>query len=211
MKNVFTIFASPEQTFKRVRESKTAWLFALAVLLILSAVVIYLQMPVLEKEMLRTIQNQQIDPALQDSVMSTAKISSFAMGILSPVIMIFVTGLLFLLLNLVVRGEGKYMQLVSVAAYSALPGMIGGLITAIMIRTMDVQSAADVSLSLGAFVSDKSSEMFRLLSLINPFSIWGIVLYVIGSAVMMNRPRKTVAIWIIVAWLVLSLGSMLLV
>ncbi|MNP74179.1 hypothetical protein D3C76_1710160 [compost metagenome] len=76
--------------------------------------------------------------------------------------------------------------------------------------TMDVQSATDISLSLGAFVSDKSSQMYRLLSLINPFSIWSLVLYIIGSSVIMNRPRKKVATWIIAAWLVISLGSLLL-
>ncbi|MDU4695652.1 MAG: hypothetical protein E6Y08_07535 [Paenibacillus sp.] len=42
-------------------------------------------------------------------------------------------------------------------------------------------------------------------------TIWGLVLYVIGSSVIMKRPRKTVATWIIAAWLVISLGSLLLV
>ncbi|WP_178024157.1 Yip1 family protein [uncultured Paenibacillus sp.] len=210
MKNVFTIFMAPEETFKRVRENKTAWLFALAVLLVVSFAVIYMQMPVLEKEMARQIQSQQIDAALRDTVMATAKTSAYVMGTIMPVIMLFVTGLLLMLLNLVVRGEGKYMQFVSIAAFSALPGLVGSLITGIMVMTTDVQSATDISLSLGAFVSDKSSQMYRLLSLINPFSIWSLVLYIIGSSVIMNRPRKTVATWIIAAWLVISLGSLLL-
>lgn len=210
MKNVFTIFMAPEETFKRVRENKTAWLFALAVLLVVSFAVIYMQMPVLEKEMARQIQSQQIDAALRDTVMATAKTSAYVMGAIMPVIMLFVTGLLLMLLNLVVRGEGKYMQFVSIAAFSALPGLVGSLITGIMVMTTDVQSATDISLSLGAFVSDKSSQMYRLLSLINPFSIWSLVLYIIGSSVIMNRPRKTVATWIIAAWLVISLGSLLL-
>ncbi len=210
LKNVFTIFMAPEETFKRVRENKTAWLFALAVLLVVSFAVIYMQMPVLEKEMARQIQSQQIDAALRDTVMATAKTSAYVMGTIMPVIMLFVTGLLLMLLNLVVRGEGKYMQFVSIAAFSALPGLVGSLITGIMVMTTDVQSATDISLSLGAFVSDKSSQMYRLLSLINPFSIWSLVLYIIGSSVIMNRPRKTVATWIIAAWLVISLGSLLL-
>lgn len=210
MKNVFTIFMAPEETFKRVRENKTAWLFALAVLVVVSFAVIYMQMPALEKEFHRQFQNQQIDASMQDTFMATAKTSAYVMGIVAPVIMLFVTGLLLMLLNLVVRGEGKYMQFVSIAAFSALPGLVGSLITGVLIMTMDVQSATDISLSLGAFVSDKSSQMYRLLSLINPFSIWSLVLYIIGSSVIMNRPRKKVATWIIAAWLVISLGSLLL-
>lgn len=211
MKNVLTIFTAPEETFKRVRESKTAWLFALAAMVVVSIVVIYMQMPSLEKEFLRQIQSQQMDAAMQDTFMATAKTSAYVMGAVLPVIMLFVTGLLLMLLNLVVRGEGKYMQFVSIAAFSALPGLVGSLITGILVMTTDVQSATDVSLSLGAFVSDKSSQMYQLLSLINPFTIWGLVLYVIGSSVIMKRPRKTVATWIIAAWLVISLGSLLLV
>lgn len=211
MKNVLTIFTAPEETFKRVRESKTAWLFALAAMVVVSIVVIYMQMPSLEKEFLLQIQSQQMDAAMQDTFMATAKTSSYVMGAVLPVIMLFVTGLLLMLLNLVVRGEGKYMQFVSIAAFSALPGLVGSLITGILVMTTDVQSATDVSLSLGAFVSDKSSQMYQLLSLINPFTIWGLVLYVIGSSVIMKRPRKTVATWIIAAWLVISLGSLLLV
>ncbi|MBW4837774.1 MAG: YIP1 family protein [Paenibacillaceae bacterium] len=210
MKNVLTIFTAPEETFKRVRESKTAWLFALAVLLVVSIVVIYMQMPTLEKEFQRQFQNQQIDAGMQQTFMATAKTTAYVMGAIVPVIMLFVTGLLLMLLNLVVRGEGKYMQFVSIAAFAALPGIVGSLITGIMIMTMDVQSQTDVSLSLGAFVTDKSSQMYQLLSLINPFSIWSLVLYIIGSSVIMNRPRKTVATWIIAAWLVISLGSLLL-
>ena len=143
--------------------------------------------------------------------MSAAKTSAYVMGVIMPVITMFITGLLLMLLNLVVRGEGKYMQFVSIAAFSALPGLVGSLITGILVMTMDVQSATDVSLSLGAFVADKSSQMYRLLSLINPFSIWSLVLYIIGSSVIMKRPRKTLATWIIAAWLVMSLGSLLLV
>ncbi|MNM82771.1 Yip1 domain protein [compost metagenome] len=179
-------------------------------LLVVSVVVIYMQMPTLEKEFQRQFQNQQIDAGMQQTFMATAKTTAYIMGAIMPVIMLFVTGLLLMLLNLVVRGEGKYMQFVSIAAFAALPGIVGSLITGIMVMTMDVQSATDVSLSLGAFVADKSSQMYRLLSLINPFSIWSLVLYIIGSSVIMNRPRKTVATWIIAAWVVISLGSLLL-
>ncbi|EBK2060123.1 YIP1 family protein, partial [Salmonella enterica subsp. enterica serovar Typhi] len=102
MKNVFTIFMAPEETFKRVRENKTAWLFALAVLVVVSFAVVYMQMPALEKEFHRQFQNQQIDASMQDTFMATAKTSAYVMGIVAPVIMLFVTGLLLMLLNLVV-------------------------------------------------------------------------------------------------------------
>ncbi|RRJ63787.1 YIP1 family protein [Paenibacillus oralis] len=211
MKNLFTVFVSPEATFKRVKESRTAWILPLIVLLVASVIVTYLQMPAMEGEMRKALQQQQLDPAMVETLMATTQVTSYvSVGVMS-VAMIFVMALLLLLLNLIVRGEGKYMQFVSVASYAALPGIVGGLITGILIRVLDVQSVTDMSLSLGAFVADKSSQLYKLLSILDPFSIWSLILYVIGSAVMMQRPRKTIAIWITAVWLIFTLGSVLLV
>lgn len=211
MKNLFTIFFSPEATFKRVKEkSKMAWIFPAIALLIFSVVMIILQMPLMEKQMLQTFKEQHIDPSLMDTTLQMSKVSALVVTPLVTVGMLFVVGLLLMLLNLIIRGEAKYMQLVTVASFGAIPGILGGLLTGIMVRTMDVQSASDITLSLGALVSDKSSQLYHILSLLNPFSIWGLVLYVLGAAVMMNRPRKKIAIWVVGTWLVFSIGSLLL-
>ncbi|MFD1177447.1 YIP1 family protein [Paenibacillus puldeungensis] len=211
MKNLFTIFFSPEATFKRVKEkSKTAWIFPSVALLIISVVMMYLQMPVVEKDMINRLKKQNIDPSMIDTTLQMSKVTSLVVTPLVTVGMLFVVGLLLMLLNLIVRGEAKYMQLVTVASFGAIPGILGGLLTGIMVRTMDVQSATDITLSLGALVSDKSSQLYHILSLLNPFSIWGLVLYVLGAAVMMNRPRKKVAVWIVGVWLLFSIGSLLM-
>lgn len=210
MKNVFTVFVSPEETFKRVRESKLTWLYALIAIVVLSAAVIFIQSSMLDKEIMRSLQSQQIDTSLQETVMATAKTTAYVMAIIVPVILAFITGLLLMLLNLVVRGEGKYMQFVSVAALSAMPGVVGSIIASVVARAAGAQSMTDVSLSLGAFIADKSSALYHWLSIINPFSLWSLFLYVVGASVMMKRPRKTVGTWIVIAWLLLSVVSILM-
>lgn len=211
MKNVFTVLVAPEETFKRVRESKLTWLYAMILMVILTAVMLYIQDPIMDKEIMRTIQGQQIDPSMHEMVMTTAKTSAYVAGVIMSPVMLFITGLLLLLLNLIVRGEGKYMQFVSVAALAAIPGLIGGLLTSFLARFTEAQSLTDVSLSLAAFISDKSSDLHQWLSIINPFSLWGLFLYIVGASVMMQRPRKTVGIWIVLAWLVTSVVSILMV
>ncbi|MOA14758.1 Yip1 domain protein [compost metagenome] len=121
--------------------------------------------------------------------------------------MIFIIGLLLLLLNLIVRGEGKYMQFVTIAAFAALPGMVGAILTGILINVMDAKAATDVTISLAVLLPDKSGMLFKAMSLINPFSIWTLALYIIGSSVMMNVTKKKVAAWIIIAW---AIGGFLL-
>ncbi|WP_068779288.1 MULTISPECIES: YIP1 family protein [unclassified Paenibacillus] len=211
MGNFFTIFSSPEMTFERLKSSKLAWLICLIVLLVISFAVIYVEMPMIEQTVLDSLKsNPQISPESYDTVMDGNRTISYVVVVITSVATLFISGLLFLLLNLVVRGEAKYMQLVTVAAFASLPGMIDGVLTAILLKVTNAQAISDISISLGAFVQDKGSDLFRVLSVINPFSIWTLVLYIIGAAVMMNRPKKQVAIWIVLAWLVLSFGSLLL-
>lgn len=210
LKNVFTIFVSPVETFQRVKESKTAWIIPLAVVMLFSIVSVFLQLSLMEKDVVEKLLEQQTDPATMDAVIRISQISGIIMAFLMSAAGIFLMGLLLLLLNLVVRGSAKYMQLVTVAAFAALPTSINGLLTSLMLKFTDAQSLNDVSLSLGAFVTDKASLMYRILSFINPFGIWGIIMYVVGAAIMMGRPRKVVGKWIIGAWLIISVGSLLI-
>ncbi|SDF99603.1 Yip1 domain-containing protein [Fontibacillus panacisegetis] len=211
MKNLFTIFVSPESTFKRLKSSKLAWLIGMIVLIVLSLLVIYLQMPLLEQMMLDGLKsNAQISPDTYDSLMSANKIGMYLSGPITSIIMIFIIGLLLLLLNLIVRGEGKYMQFVTIAVFAALPGTVGDILTGILMNVADAQALTDVTISLGTLIQDKGSLLYKVLSLTNPFSIWTLVLYIIGSSVMMNRPKKKVGIWIVIFWCIFSFGALII-
>ncbi|MNZ82262.1 hypothetical protein D3C78_1009560 [compost metagenome] len=102
------------------------------------------------------------------------------------------------------------MQFVTIAAFAALPGMIGGILTGILLNVADAKALTDVTISLGTLIQDKGSLLYKALSLINPFSIWTLVLYIIGSSVMMNRPKKKVGVWIVIFWFIFSFGASLL-
>lgn len=210
--NLVTIFYSPVETFKRVKASKLAWLFPFLLIIIISFISVYLQWPATLQATIDNVKAQpNYNPADYDLYVQSTKVMSWVMPPLTIAFMVFLGGVIYLLLNLIVRGEAKYMQLITMITFAMLPSTIGGLITAFLVNTTGAVSPTDISLSLGALVADKGSMLYHLLSIINPFSLWGLALYVIGSSVMMNRSRKTVGIWIIGAWLVLSLGSLLLI
>lgn len=212
MKNLFSIFVSPEETFRRVRDnSKTAWIIPFVVLTVAYLVITYLQMPMIEDTVRETLQkNPKIDPSSYDALVAGSMITAWVTAVLTPALTIFVGALLYMLLNLIVRGEAKYMQLATMASYATLPGLLGGLINMALLLSMDAQSVTDVNISLAAFVSDHSSSLYRLLSLTNPFSIWALALYVIGASIMMKRSKKKVGMWIVGTWLVFSVGGLLL-
>lgn len=210
MKNLVTIFSSPRDTFERVRGSKVAWIMPTILVIIISLVSLVLQMPyLLDYTRQAWLKMGTVDPAQIEQMLGMTAITSYVGGIVGIIIMLFLVALLLVLLNLIVRGEGKYMQFVNVVAYANLPTVIGGLLTAVLLVAMNAQSLTDVSLSLGALVADKTGVAYRILSLINPFTIWGLYLYIVGAATMMKRPRKKVAIWIVAVWLIYSLVTVL--
>lgn len=205
MKNLITIFTSPGETFERIRDKKMAWILPTIIALILGLVSISLQMPYLKEVSKQSMMaTGNIDAAQAEQMAGFTVTISYVIAIIGPLIMIFLVALLLVLLNLIVRGEGKYLQFVNVAAFANLPTVVGALLTAVLLVVMDAQSLSDVNLSLGALVADKTGTMYRVLSLINPFTIWGLYLYIVGTATMMKRSRKKIAIWIVIVWLIYS-------
>ncbi|MNJ34786.1 YIP1 family protein [Paenibacillus bouchesdurhonensis] len=210
MKNLFTIFTSPRETFERTRENKLAWILPTILALILGVVTIALQMPYLIELSRQTmLKTGGLTPEQVEQAVGLTSTMSYATIIAGTLFMIFFVALLLILLNLIVRGEGKYLQFVNVAAYANLPSIIGALLTIALVVVMDARSLTDVTISLGALVQDKTGMMFRVLSLINPFTIWGLYLYIVGTATMMKRPVKKVAVWIVAVWLIYSFITVL--
>lgn len=175
------------------------------IVLILGVVSINLQMPYLKELTKQSIMKAgNVDAAQAEQMLGLTSAMSYVGVTVGTIFMIFFVALLLVLLNLVVRGEGKYLQFVNVAAFANLPTIIGSLLTAVLLVVMDAHSLSDVTLSLGALVEDKTGTMYRVLSLINPFTIWGLYLYIVGTATMMKCSRKKIAIWIVVVWLIYS-------
>jgi hypothetical protein len=210
MSTMLSMLHSPTRTFEYIKERGGSFAIPLMTILVIAVVSILLQIPMLE----RAFDTTEVD--LTDTGMSADTFKQFmvyaAVG-MAPVIIaarVFITGLLLLLLNLIVRGEATYMQLVKVSIFSLIPIMINTIITAIMVRSSEADSANDVLLSLGALFQEKEGFIFGLANSINPFSIWSVAITIIGASVMCNRPIKSIGLWIGSAWVVIQLFRALL-
>ncbi len=203
MKNLLTVLFSPTAAFEKLRE-KGGWAAGFVAVLLLSIVSVWLIWPLTEK-MMREQFAKTNTPGNIDQIINISHYTTLLGGAFGVAVKIFVVALLLLLVNLIVRGEAKYMQLVKVSTFSSVPGLISGLLTGIMARTTDASSIQDLSISLAAFISNKSGFLYGAASLLNPFSIWGLVLMIIGTAVMARKSKSSVAVWIVLGWLVFGL------
>lgn len=208
---LLSVLASPTATFERLK-SKGGWVLSLIILCLLSLGAAFVQMPLLEATMMEEMQSaggEMADEQLA-MVMNISKYSAIGGSLVTPVIVMFFVGLLLFLLNLIVRGEGTYMQMSKVGLYSMVPSIIGALITGALAAVLGANTLYDVTLTAGAFFPEKSGFLFTLVStVLDPFAIWSLVLTVIGASVMSGRSVKTMAIWIVSAWLIVKvIGAM---
>lgn len=204
MKNLVKVLFSPTETFERLR-NKGGWIAAFIALAILAVINIWLQMPLVEK--LQNAELEKAGAAVTEQVVMITKLVSYIVAPISVAIAMFITALLLLLVNLVVRGEALYMQLAKVALFASVPTAISSLLAGLMIRITDADSMEDVQFSLGALVPDKQGLLYELANIVNPFRIWLLVLLIIGTAVMARKPRANIALWIIIGWLVFVAGN----
>jgi hypothetical protein len=213
MSIILSVLHSPKKTFEYIRENGGGFLVPFIAIIVATIAVAFIQLPIVERAFdLQMTEN----PAIEDSGMSVETFKTIAVYtslIMTPVMvaaMTFITALLLLLVNLIARGEAKYMDLVKVSVLSSIPTVINGILTGILVRTSDASNVNELVLSLGAFMEQKEGIAFGLANLVNPFGLWGLALMVIGTAVMARRSMKSVGIWIVAGYIIISLPFALL-
>ncbi|OGX68673.1 MAG: hypothetical protein A2189_02710 [Paenibacillus sp. RIFOXYA1_FULL_44_5] len=204
MGNLFAVLFSPAASFEKLKE-KGGWTIPAVVLSIISLITVWLELPLIQELANKALEQKKVDPQLQHITQTVTTYTGYVGALFGLAASFFIGGLLLYLVNMFIRGEAKYMQLVKVSMYAGFPGIIGSLISAILIRATHPTDIKDVMISAGAFLSQKNGFLFNVLNLFNPFSIWGLVLMIVGTSVMARKPRSSAAVWIIAGWIIIGL------
>jgi len=205
LSTMISMLHSPTKTFEYIRERGGSFLIPLIMLLIIAVLIVFLQLPIIERSMELQEVNLEGTGISEDTMKQIGVYIAFVTAPIVVAVSTFFMGLLLLLLNLIVRGEATYMQLVKVALFSQIPGLINGLISGIMTRATDAESEQDILFSLGALMQEKEGFLFGVANILNPFTLWGLAILIIGASVMCRRPIRTVGLWIGGLWLVVQL------
>ncbi|WP_274654469.1 YIP1 family protein [Paenibacillus humicola] len=193
---------SPEAAFKKLKEGGGWWV--ILVIIVMLAAGTWLQMPIIHKTVHEQLQKAPVQGVSESSVLRIAEVGAYIGSIVSLIVIFFITGLRLKLVNALVQGEAKYMQLVKTAIYASIPGVIGALLTGILLRATDAGSINDIILSPAALLPVKKGILFVILNIFNPFSLWGLGLQVVGTKVMTGVRSGKVTVYVIVIWLILT-------
>jgi hypothetical protein len=155
----------------------------------------------------KNLSQEQIDRAERMSV-GIGKVAKFIGPVIAVIIILIVAGALLLTVRLF-GGEGDFKQAFAVTCYGWIPNLLQGVVLTIIIfakgaTNINPQSLATMVRSSPAFLVDMKTQpmAFALLSSLDLFTIWVVVLLVIGFAYV-GRISKTksagavVSLWVV--------------
>jgi hypothetical protein len=149
----------------------------------------------------KNLTQEQMDRAEKMSV-GMGKVAKFIAPVFTALAMIVVAGALLLAVRLM-GGEGDFKQAFSVTCYAWIPNVLQSIVLTIIIFAKGATAINPVALptmvrsSLAFLVDMKSQPMaFALLSSVDLFTIWVVVLLVIGFAYVgrISKVKSSVAV-----------------
>jgi hypothetical protein len=208
------VLFSPAKTFESIREKPT-WAVPLVLLVLVSAAfagVLFQKadMGELIAEQMAA-QGRDAPPMTPEQQQMTERIGvgcgAAALILMPPIILLVLAGI-YMVFNLF-GGELRYPVSLSVSAYAAVPWAITYLLSipVILARTSltaeEVQSGRVLQSNLGFLAPEGSSLVVTtLLSNLDLFALWGVVLAIIGYSVAARVKKGTAAAVVISLWLV---------
>lgn len=210
---IIGVLFSPDATMASIAR-RPDWVLPLVILLVMSLVtgVVIAQhadFGAAAREAIEQNKNatqEQIDKGVKIAT-GIGKVVTYLSPVLSAIGLLIIAGVLLLAFRLF-GGEGDFKQAFSVTCYSSMPGVIKSVIMMIIILAkggiLPAQEFATlVRSNLGFLANYKTNPMaFTVLSSIDIFSIWFLVLMIIGFAYLARVSRAKSAVIIISLWVV---------
>jgi hypothetical protein len=219
------IFASPGDVYEQVRLAPPAasnWVIPTLLLIVLSiaAMLLVTKDPVLMDQMMapqrealaKAVQEGRItqDVADRQAEMMGASSPFFLIGLLvgTPIsifAILFLFSFVFWLLGkLAMKSTAPFMKVVEVYGLTFYISVLGVLVTAALRFALGAFHASP-SLALFALPFDVHNKLHMALSMVNIFTIWGLVVTSIGLAKLFQRDFPKVLVLIFAIWILLSI------
>lgn len=213
------VIVSPDPTFASIAR-RPDWVVPLVlwmVLSLLTGIVMSQKVDFSSAAREQMEQRKDVSPEQMDRMvrMSSAigKVFSYTAPIWAALVFIIIAGVLLLVFRLF-GGEGTFSQAFSATLYAWVPNIISACIALILLFTKSNLGAEElrtlVKSNLGFLVDMKTNPMaFALLSSLDAFTIWAVVLFIIGFAYVAKTTKAKSAAIIIPLWVITVLFKLI--
>ena len=185
---ILRVFYAPSETFEAVAEQRSVadWLLPTALVAVVIFVSTYLTSSIYVTEALEKM------PAEQPSVEGTGdaiRISGLVAAPVMTFVMLFIGAAIYLLVGKLLGGLLSYGHCLPIVAYTSLVSIIQHIVKTPLVL---VTGTMDVQTGLGMFLSEEARGTFggHLLSLIDPFVVWMVVVAGLGLSIVGQIERS---------------------
>jgi hypothetical protein len=207
---------SPVETFRSIAE-RPDWIVPLVVAIILSVLSTVLIAPHIDIDasMRKQLAKKDMPAAQIDRMIEmskkTQKFNPVIVAVIVPIVFFAISAIMLFAFR-AFGGEGTFRQSMAVTAYAWVPSIIKGCLTLVVILMGGTILQQDMATILksnpGAFLGDSASPVLvSLLSSLDVFTIWMLVLMTIGYSYMARLSRAASASIVFGLWLVTVLVS----
>ena len=190
---ILRVFYAPSEAFEAVAEQRSAadWLVPTIVVAMVVFFSTYVTSPIYVAETMEQTQ-QQMSAEQSDEMEGTADAILISTLIAAPVmtfVMLFIGAAIYLLVGKLLGGLLGYSQCLAIVAYTSLISILQHIVKTPLVlanETMNVQ------IGLGMFLSEEARQSFggALLSFIDPFLVWMIVIAGLGLSIVGQIDRS---------------------
>ena len=224
IERVVDAYVAPTKTFDDIRRNASWWLpFLLGIVVSLAfAYSVDRQIgfdQVAQASINRNAQAQERMSSLTDAqrqrsmhiIATTMKIGCFAAPVIGLIFALIAAGILMMSFNFGLGARGSYQQYLAVWFYAGLPFLIKFLLAAIAIfagaSTEQFDIRNPIGTNIGWYLSSDVPQWLRtLFSSADVFTIWVVILLVLGCSTV-ARVKRSSAAFIVVGWWVLIILS----
>ena len=199
---------APGQTFASVRDQSTwrDWLTPTLVVVVAGIVAGILALPATMDAGSEMMQEQYEEMTEeQRAMMEQMREAAPAMTLVSvPVVsflwLFIVGGVVLLVANPILGGEANYGQMLAVTAYASLVKVVQAIVTLPFL----LKTGTLLVIGPGLFLSEEMLATFagRLLSGVDLFTFWQVLLMAVGTGVMSGRSTRNALVPLLMLWAV---------
>ncbi len=220
IQRIIGIFSSPRETFESI-DSRPTWLVPFVIIVVFILAMTFFTMDIGIKDQqaamaARGMSEEQLQQMQTQSQSWMRYINFVAIPVATLVVFLVISALLMFGGNTVMGGSTKYKKVLSVVVWSSLVSVIATILRTFLILQKGTSLGIQTSLAIllpTPGVGQSPSLLYRLLARFEVFTIWQMILWVIGLSVIYKFTTKksatlVISLWII--WIIIAviLGSL---
>ncbi len=201
------IFASPSKTFEAL-DKRPTWIIPILILILITVVLNQLSFPVIIEAQLERFRSNPDIPAAQleaieQQITGNLKQQRIFMLVgqlvVTPIIFLLLSGLFYLIGNILLGGDGTYKKILSVFCWSS---MVLALSAIIKTPLVIIKESLNISLSPAMLLPGDAlgTKLYVLLSKFDFFTIWFLIIFAIGFGMIYKFSKARAFATIGITW-----------